>query len=169
MVYNCKDILYDSVRSIFKDLIWKADFKQRAEKFEPAPSLGESPVVPYRTPHEAAALLPQLVKSLKTLKADYGELYNAHRKQHADLLDRVSLDLGGGEDRKKTSEELLATAVKERRLPNALMETMYDAGRYMYICSAGELPPNLQGIWTVSWIPAWSEGFGGLETTQEGG
>ena len=31
------------------------------------------------------------------------------------------------------------------------MEKMYDAGRYMFICSAGELLPNLQGIWTGSW------------------
>ena len=135
------------------------DFKERAGKYEPVPGLGESSVVPYQAREEAAALLPQLVKSLKTLNADYGKLYDSHRKQHAALFDRVSLDLGGGEDRKKTSEELLANAVKEQRLPNALMEKIYDAGRYMYICSAGELPPNLQGIWTGSWIPAWSGDF----------
>jgi hypothetical protein len=39
------------------------------------------------------------------------------------------------------------------------MEKMYDAGRYMLLCSAGELPPNLQGIWTGSWQPAWSGDF----------
>lgn len=135
------------------------DFKERAGKFEPVPALGDSSVVPYQTQQKAAALLPQLVKSLKILKADYGRLYDSHHKQHAALFDRVSLDLGGGEDRNKSSEELLATAVKEQRLPNALMEKIYDAGRYMYICSAGELPPNLQGIWTGSWIPAWSGDF----------
>ncbi len=135
------------------------DFKERIGRFEPVPELGESSVVPYHTPQEATALLPQLVKSLKTLKADYRRLYDVHRKQHAELFDRVSLDLGGGQDRQKTSEELLATAVKEQCLPNALMEKMYDAGRYMYICCAGELPPNLQGIWTGTWIPAWSGDF----------
>ena len=36
---------------------------------------------------------------------------------------------------------------------------MYDAGRYMFICSAGELLPNLQGIWSGSWTPAWSGDF----------
>ena len=39
------------------------------------------------------------------------------------------------------------------------MEKMYDAGRYMFICSAGELAPNLQGIWTGSWNAAWSGDF----------
>ena len=39
------------------------------------------------------------------------------------------------------------------------MEKMYDAGRYMLICSAGEMLPNLQGIWSGSWTPQWSGDF----------
>ncbi len=135
------------------------DFKERAGRFVPVPGLGESSVVAYNAPEEAASLLPQLVKSLDTLKTDYYKLYVVHRARHAELFDRVCLDLDGGKDREKTSEELLENAVKEQRLSNALMEKMYDAGRYMYICSAGELPPNLQGIWTGSWRPAWSGDF----------
>ena len=69
------------------------------------------------------------------------------------------LDLGGGEERRTPTEELLDIAQRENRLPAALMEKMYDAGRYMFICSAGELMPNLQGIWTGSWTPAWSGDF----------
>ena len=44
-------------------------------------------------------------------------------------------------------------------MPRALLEKMYDAGRYMFISSSGELPPNLQGIWTGTWSPAWSGDF----------
>jgi hypothetical protein len=33
---------------------------------------------------------------------------------------------------------------------------MYDACRYLTICSSGERPANLQGIWTGTWSPAWS-------------
>lgn len=135
------------------------DFTDRVGQFEPVPALRESSVVPYRTAADAAALLPQLVESLKVLNADYDALFLPHRKQHAALFDRVSLDLGGGEDRAKTSEELLAIAVREKRLPAALAEKIYDGGRYMFICSAGELPPNLQGIWTGTWRPAWSGDF----------
>ena len=54
---------------------------------------------------------------------------------------------------------MLAIAVREKRLPAALAEKIYDGGRYMFICCAGELPPNLQGIWTGSWRPAWSGDF----------
>jgi len=135
------------------------DFTDRVGRFDPVPDLSESSVVPYGTADDAAALLPQLVRSLKTLEADYDTLFVPHRKQHAELFDRVSIDLGGGEDRAKTSEELLAIARRDKRLPAALAEKIYDGGRYMFICCAGELPPNLQGIWTGTWRPAWSGDF----------
>jgi hypothetical protein len=42
-------------------------------------------------------------------------------------------------------------------MPAALLERMYDAGRYVFLCSAGPYtPPNLFGIWTGTWHPAWS-------------
>ena len=135
------------------------DFTEGAGRFEAVPHLSESSVVAYRTAEDAVALLPQLVQSLKGLETDYDQLFVPHRRQHAELFDRVSIDLGGGDDRAKSSEELLATAVREKRLPAALAEKVYDGGRYMFICSAGELPPNLQGIWTGSWHPAWSGDF----------
>ena len=56
-----------------------------------------------------------------------------------------------------SSEALLDLAQKEQRLPAALLERMYDAGRYVFLCSAGPAtPPNLFGIWTGTWQPAWS-------------
>ncbi len=135
------------------------DFTGGVGRFEPVPTLGESSVVAYRATQDAASLLPQLVRSLETLEPDYDALFIPHRKAHAELFDRVSIDLGGGDERTKTSEELLAVAVRENRLPTALAEKIYDGGRYMFICSAGELPPNLQGIWTGTWRPAWSGDF----------
>ena len=69
----------------------------------------------------------------------------------------MSIDLGGGAERGLSSETLLDLAKKENRLPAALLERMYDAGRYVFICSAGpQTPPNLFGIWTGTWSPAWS-------------
>ena len=93
------------------------------------------------------------------MRAGYEALLAPHALEHAALFDRVALDLGGGTDRAKTTEELLDLAKTKKCLPPALMEKMYDAGRYMLICSAGELLPNLQGIWTGSWKPAWSGDF----------
>ena len=134
------------------------DFK-RPGVFKPAPALAESSVVAFRAVGDAAALMPQLKKSLAGVRADYDALYAPHAKAHAALFNRVALDLGGVADRAKTVEELLDLARSENRLPAALMEKMYDAGRYMLICSAGELPPNLQGLWTGSWDARWSGDF----------
>ena len=134
------------------------DFK-RLGIFKPVPATAESSVVAYRATGDAGALLPQLKESLAGLRAGYEELLAPHVLEHAALFDRVALDLGGGTDRMKTTEELLDLAKTKKYLPPALMEKMYDAGRYMLICSAGELLPNLQGIWTGSWKPAWSGDF----------
>ena len=127
--------------------------------FKSLPALADSSVVAYRKNTDAAALLPQLKESLAGVRADYDALFASHAKAHGALFNRVTLDLGGGGDSAKTTEELLLQARKENCLPPALMEKMYDAGRYMLICSAGELLPNLQGIWSGSWNPAWSGDF----------
>ena len=127
--------------------------------FRPVPALVENSVVAYATTSDAAALLPQLKDSLARVRGDYAALFAPHVMAHGALFNRVTLDLGGGADRAKTTEELLDLAAKGNCLPPALMEKMYDAGRYMLICSAGELPPNLQGIWNGSWQPAWSGDF----------
>jgi hypothetical protein len=124
--------------------------------FNPNPPLADSSVVAYRSADESAALLPALKDSLAAVPADYAALLAPHAAAHAALFDRVRLDLGGGARRSLTSEELLDAAAKDKTLPPALAEKMYDAGRYMLICCAGERLPNLQGIWTGSWNPAWS-------------
>ncbi len=126
--------------------------------FRPAPAGAEGSVVAYRNSADAAALLPQLKESLAGMRADYDALFAPHAKAHGALFNRVTLDLGGA-DRARTVEELLDRAKAEKTLPTALAEKMYDAGRYMFICSAGELLPNLQGIWNGSWKPAWSGDF----------
>ena len=52
-------------------------------------------------------------KTLARLRPDYAHLFAPHAKAHGALYNRVSLDLGGGEDRRLTSEELLARAAKD--------------------------------------------------------
>ena len=36
---------------------------------------------------------------------------------------------------------------------------MYDASRFYFICSAGELPPNLQGIWNGVFTAPWNGSY----------
>ena len=134
------------------------DFKSLGV-FKPVPALAESSVVAYRATGDAAALMPQLKQSLAEVRTDYDALFAPHAQAHGALFNRVALNLDGGAERVLPTEELLARANKEKCLPPALMEKMYDAGRYMFICCAGELLPNLQGIWNGSWKPAWSGDF----------
>lgn len=102
--------------------------------------------------------LPRLTGSLAELPMSYDALLRPHAAAHGALFSRVSLDLGASPaERGMASETLLDLAQKERRLPAALLERMYDAGRYVFLCSAGpQTPPNLFGIWTGTWQPAWS-------------
>lgn len=86
---------------------------------------------------------------LERLPADFDTLLAPHAAIHGELLRRVHLDLGGDE-RFDDTEEMLA-----REVGSARVERLFDAGRYAVISSTGDLPPNLQGVWTGTYTPAW--------------
>jgi len=86
------------------------------------------------------------------------ERLHAHTKLHGELFNRMRLDLGGGADHQRTTEELLELSSYEN--PNrALIEKEFDAARYNIICSTGELPPTLQGVWGGTYVPGWASDF----------
>ena len=124
--------------------------------YNPIPELAESSVVFYLSEKDSKALLPKLKESLEKSDYSYQNDLQNHAKIHSELFDRVSFCLNVGDDYRKTTTELLAESKEKSILPRALMEKMYDAGRYMLICSAGETLPTLQSIWSGSWSPAWS-------------
>ena len=97
-------------------------------------------------------------QALAQLPADYGQLLNDHAKIHGELFNRMRLDLGGGADRQRTTEELLELSTYEN--PNrALIEKEFDAARYNIISCTGELPPTLQGVWGGTYVPGWASDF----------
>ncbi|MBM4093230.1 MAG: hypothetical protein FJ276_28040, partial [Planctomycetes bacterium] len=102
-----------------------------------------------------------LTSSLHALPADYDTLLQPHAAEHGAIFNRVTLDLGGGDDRRLTSELLLdrARATGYRRVPPALLEKMYDASRFYFLCSAGGFPPNLQGIWNGVFTAPWNGSY----------
>lgn len=81
-------------------------------------------------------------------------LYSAHVRHHGDLFGRCTLDLGGAATRFTPSETLLAAPVSP-----ALVERLFDAGRYAIISSCGARPPTLQGVWSGTYDPPWCSGY----------
>jgi alpha-L-fucosidase 2 len=96
--------------------------------------------------------------SLAKLPADYGSLLERHAKLHGALFNRTRLDLGGGSDHQRTTEELLEDSSYEK-LNLALIEKEFDAARYNIISCTGELPPTLQGVWGGTYVPGWASDF----------
>lgn len=102
--------------------------------------------------------LAEMRRQLEQIAPDFEGLLRRHVKRHGELFQRCRLDLGGGADREKTSEQLLAEARDGSFVP-ALVEKQFDACRYAVICSSGLSFPNLQGIWNGTWSPPWSSDF----------
>jgi len=99
-----------------------------------------------------------LAQKLAAVSTDYDALLKAHAAIHGDLFNRVKLDLGGGEDHRKPTEQLMEESTFDN-MNLAWLEKQFDAGRYNIICSTGELPPNLQGIWGGTYVPSWASDY----------
>ncbi|MFD2334453.1 glycoside hydrolase N-terminal domain-containing protein [Cohnella sp. GCM10020058] len=83
----------------------------------------------------------EAVRTLAELEFGYEELLTRHMRLHTPLFMRSSIDLGGGEERRLSVEELLAVQLERPCLVPALLEKLFDMGRYFLISYTGELPP----------------------------
>lgn len=96
--------------------------------------------------------------ALSRLPTDYEQLLRGHARIHGDLFNRMRLDIGGGADHGRTTEALLSES-NDEKLNRALIEKLFDAGRYNIISCTGELPPVLQGVWGGTYAPGWASDF----------
>jgi len=95
--------------------------------------------------------------------ADYPTLVAEHTDLHRAAYGQVRLDLGASPaDRARPVGELLAgqAARPGRPLP-ALLEKLFDSGRYLLLASSGLLPPRLTGLWQGDWHAAWGNCLSG--------
>lgn len=111
-------------------------------------------ITPYKTETDRA-----IIRNPSMSPIDYEVELEKHRQLHQAMFDRVTLDITDKNHRMKEIWTIVEEAKQAKAISPVLLEKMYDAGRYMYICSAGELTPNLQGIWTGTFHPAWSGDF----------
>lgn len=101
----------------------------------------------------------EVVDGLDKLTPDYNQLLGSHARIHGDLMDRVHFSLDAPEAERDLSTEALIELSENAPNPLAMIERAFDAGRYNIICSTGSNPPNLQGIWSATWLANWSGSF----------
>jgi alpha-L-fucosidase 2 len=101
----------------------------------------------------------KLAAEINNLNPDYKQLLEPHVKIHGDLMSRVSLSLDAPEENRIMPTEELIELTGKKANPLAMIERAFDAGRYNIICSTGSNPPNLQGIWSATWLANWSGSF----------
>jgi len=101
----------------------------------------------------------ELIAEIDHINPDYQQLLEPHAKIHGDLMSRVSLSLDAPEENRDLPNEELIRLTEKKANPLAMIERAFDAGRYNIICSTGNYPPNLQGIWSATWLANWSGSF----------
>lgn len=95
------------------------------------------------------------------IAAGYAALLARHTALHTPMYRRASLELRVDEDdrRRSVGDLLDAQRADHQRLLPALLERLFQAGRYLLISSSGVLPPRLTGLWLASWDAAWAGDF----------
>ena len=99
----------------------------------------------------------------KAASKSYSKLKLAHLKEHQRLFNRVDIHLG------QVAPETLALPTNMRldmakaagKADQGLVETFFQYGRYLLICSSrpGGMPANLQGLWAWQMNPPWNADF----------
>ena len=105
--------------------------------------------------------IKRLGDAIDKLPLDYAELLRRHTAIHRELFLRATLDLNADEKYRSMSNSQLLAEARRSRGGRALMERLFDFGRFGLICSsaADGMPSNLKGIWNGVYAPAWSADY----------
>ena len=98
---------------------------------------------------------------IKGLPGDYKALLQRHAALHRELFLRVKVDLGAEKKYRALTNEELTNEVKRGSGMNAMLERLFDFGRYALMCSSrpGSMPSNLHGVWNGEYAPAWAADY----------
>jgi len=81
-----------------------------------------------------------LRQAVEQLSPNYDEMLKRHRKVQSEAMNRVTVDFGGGSQFGMSSEELLADQRSRRDYSPALLEKIFQMGRYWFILASGKYP-----------------------------
>lgn len=103
---------------------------------------------------------------LAGIQLPFAELLSRHTALHTPLYNSVAFSLESKED-SRANEELLLHPYGGDDF-KALIERLFNFGRYLLICSSSGtgLPANLQGVWNGDYEPAWGCHFFNNENIQ---
>ncbi|WP_420000588.1 glycosyl hydrolase family 95 catalytic domain-containing protein [Streptomyces boninensis] len=96
------------------------------------------------------------------IRKGYKALLAEHTRDHRQLFDRLTLDIGQAAPADVPTDRLLASyAGGTTPADRALEALFFQYGRYLLIASSrpGSLPANLQGVWNHSTEPPWSADY----------
>jgi alpha-L-fucosidase 2 len=104
--------------------------------------------------------LQRLRHEILALPSDYDQLLARHRNLHEQLFMSSTLHLDDADADTRSIEELLQAAYNGE-VPVALMQKMYDFGRYLLVASTrtGSLHANAQGKWNGDYNPPWQADY----------
>ncbi len=78
--------------------------------------------------------------AVEQVAPDYPALLERHRKVQAEAFNRVTVDFGGASQYGMSSEELLADQRSRQDYSPALLEKIFEMGRYWFILTSGRYP-----------------------------
>ena len=78
--------------------------------------------------------------AVEALSPDYPALLERHRKIQSEALNRVTVDFGGASQYGMSTEELLSDQRSREGYSPALLEKIFEMGRYWFILTSGKYP-----------------------------
>jgi hypothetical protein len=81
-----------------------------------------------------------LRQAVGQLSTEYDALLERHRKVQSEAMNRVTVDFGGASQFGMSSEELLADQRSRRDYSPALLEKIFEMGRYWFMYTSGKYP-----------------------------
>ena len=81
-----------------------------------------------------------LRQAVEQLSPDYDAILERHRKVQSEAMNRVTVDFGGASQYGMSTEELLADQRSRRDYSPALLEKIFQMGRYWFMLTSGKYP-----------------------------